>query len=166
MRLLLLLLIMLANIACADVPAAADLQHPIKNYQTADSNLATGGKLSQHNLQELKSLGVEQIIDLRQPSEGTQQERNWSQEIGIAYANFPVGRELPDDQLIHDVGRLLDAAADTPTVLHCGSGHRAGIVLALYLHHQGISADQALERARAAGTRESGIEALRQRMNQ
>ncbi len=166
MHLLLLLLIMLANIACADVPAAADLQHPIKNYQTVDSNLATGGKLSQHNLQELKNLGVEQIIDLRRPAEGTKQERDWSQQMGIAYANFPVGRELPDDQLIHDVGVLLDAATDTPTVLHCGSGHRAGIVLALYLYHQGMPADDALERARAAGTRENGIEALRNRMKQ
>lgn len=174
MRLSLILLFLLANIASAlagnDVPDASDLQHPIKNYQRADfgvaAGIATGGSLSRNSLEELKSHGVKQIIDLRQPAEGIQQERDWSQQLGIAYANFPVGSELPDGQLIKQVGMLLNSAADTPTVMHCGSGHRAGIVLALYLHQQGMTVDNALEQARVAGTRENAIDALRQRMEQ
>ncbi len=159
-----LLISLLAQHALADVPTAEQLQQPVKNYQPINTHIATSGTLSRENLEQLHQQGIQQIIDLRQPGEGIAEERGWSADIGVEYANFPVGRSLPDAALIEQVGALLDQAPQSATLLHCGSGHRAGIVLAMYLHQRGATPAEAIAQARTAGTRESAIPALQQRL--
>lgn len=166
LRLMLLWLGLLPLLADAGVPAASELSAPVKNYQVVSEGIATSGTLTRDDLAALQQQGIEQIIDLRRPEEGIAAEQEWSRELRLDYANFPVGRSLPDDQLIVQIGELLDQADERPTLMHCGSGHRAGIVLALYLHRKGTPADQAIAQAQAAGTRESAIDLLRQRMSE
>ncbi len=148
------------------VPDADILENPVKNYSTITSDIATSGSINQHNLEELHQHGVQQIIDLREPREGTDEEQQWAADAGVDYVNLPVTRgKLPDDELVIQIGALLDQAGDKPTLLHCSSGNRAGIVLALYYHQRGESVEQALDRARAAGARKSVIPALRKRLS-
>lgn len=153
-------------LADSEVPDAEQLHNSITNYHRVHPGLATGGSLNRDSLAELQQHGVTRIIDLRRPPEGTAQEQQWAEALGMQYANLPVGGSLPDDALIEQASVLLDQSQQTATVMHCGSGHRAGVVLALYMHRNGASVEEALEQARAAGTRESAIDALRQRMTE
>ena len=151
--------------AADGTPPASVLETEVRNYYQAGSGIATSGRLTWENLEELQQKGIERVIDLRHPEEGIASETKWSQAVGVEYLNLPLARgSLPDEALIQEVSALLDQAEETPTLLHCGSGHRAGIVLAIYLHRQGATIDAALEQAQAAGTRVRSLPALRERL--
>ncbi len=148
------------------VPAPASLKTSVKNYSLTTDHIATSGSLSEANLHDLKQHGIRQVIDLRQPNEGTSIEQGWSNAAGVDYVNLPVARgALPDDALVEQLGVLLDQAVDKPTLLHCSSGNRAGIVLAMYFHQRGKTIEQALDIARSTGTRERVIPVLRARLS-
>lgn len=136
------------------------------NLQQHSAALYTSGTLSAQQLAALESDGLTIVIDLRQAVEGTADSRAIADELGLGYANLPVGRELPNQRTMDQISAIIDAAVTGKVLLHCASGHRAGMVLALYLQQHGTSSAAALASAQVAGTRADGLVQLQTRFEQ
>ncbi|MBU1188172.1 MAG: tyrosine-protein phosphatase [Gammaproteobacteria bacterium] len=131
------------------------------NLQAISDRLYTSGTLSADQLAALKASGVTAVIDLRRPAEGIDMLRTAASELDLGYTNLPMGRALPDAQTMAGISSVISQTAPGKVLLHCASGHRAGIAAALYLQQQGSSPEAAVASAAAAGTRSDGITQLR-----
>jgi len=136
------------------------------NLQQINDFLYTSGKLSRTQIAALKSEGLMLMIDLRNPSEGIDHAQSAADDLNLRYSNVAVGRELPNQQTMAQISAIIDAAKPGTVLLQCASGHRAGIVAALYQHQHGASKEQALASAQAAGTRKVGLEQLQSHFEQ
>jgi uncharacterized protein (TIGR01244 family) len=156
-------LLMLLTMALATQSQASESQ---VNLQQITESLYTSGELSSAQIATMKTDGLMVMIDLRNPSEGIDNAQSAAKDLNLHYSNVPVGRELPNEQTMAQISAIIDAAAPGNVLLHCTSGHRAGIVAALYLQQQGASNAQALASAEAAGTRTNGLEQLQTHFGQ
>ena len=78
-----------------------------------------------------------------------------AQDAGIAYVHIPIsGGEFPDERI--DEFRDVVRAADGPVLAFCRTGTRS-ITLAALANPFGLTAEQRLERAAAAGYDLSGL---------
>lgn len=136
------------------------------NLQPVSERLYTSGTLSAEQLAALKASGVTAVIDLRRPAEGIDTLRTAAAELDLGYTNLPMGRALPDTQTMAGISAVITQAAPGKVLLHCASGHRAGMAAALYLQQQGSSHETALAGALQAGTRADGIQQLQDRFAQ
>lgn len=134
------------------VPATGGA-YGLDNGRRISDALVTGGQPDEETLRRAADAGVTTVISLRQPSEpGFEEERATVEELGMTFVSIPVAGEAdltqPKARAVHDA--LEEAGGQT--ILHCGTGNRAGALLALRAFHvEGQSADEALERGRSAG---------------
>lgn len=121
----------------------------VKNYNRATSQIATSGVIGD-GVQALAQHGFKTIIDLRTEAEGTHEEKVAVEAAGMHYVNIPVtGAGINDEQLAAFTKAI--EAADTPVLVHCASGNRAGALWATYRMSQGVAPAIALEEGRTAG---------------
>jgi len=136
----------------------------LKNAKTPQADLITGGQPSMADLKALKAQGVTMVINLRAPGEVTKHddpavaakfnfdEAALVRSLGMTYMSLPIASA---DDLTTQSAELLDAAlggADGKVLLHCGSGNRAGALMALRAYHiSGMAPEAALEAGKAAG---------------
>lgn len=118
----------------------------------ADMSVLVGATPDAEALAAHARAGGTLVIDLRTPSEGLAEEAVRAASLGLEYVNLPVGRAAASQVVIERVDRLI-AEADGAVLLHCGSGNRAGEVLARHLLRRGVPRAEALDRARRAGLR-------------
>lgn len=127
-------------------------------------DLVVGGQPTDDALRAAASAGVTQVVTLRAENESGQDgEEALATELGLGFVRIPVAGP---DGLTEENARALDAAlANGSTLLHCGSGNRAGALLGLRAQLlQGASVEEAMEQARAAGM--TGLEsALQERLS-
>lgn len=125
--------------------------------------LVVAGQPTEEDLRTAAAVGVVQVVTLRAEGEpGQDGEEALAAELGLGFVRIPVAGA---DGLTEENARALDAAlANGSTLLHCGSGNRAGALLGLRAHLlQGASAEEAMDQARAAGM--TGLEsALEERL--
>ncbi len=145
--------------------AQAD-DHPLDlaNARVVSDTLTTGGQPTREDLEHLKKAGFTTVINLRREGEITKRddpdeaklfnfdEASAARSIGLDYFHLPISSK---DGLTAENARLLDdalKAAPGPVLLHCGSGNRAGALMALKAFHvEGKSAEDALVIGKAAG---------------
>jgi uncharacterized protein (TIGR01244 family) len=132
---------------------AAEKELGLPNEAHPAPGLTTGGQPSDEALARAKAEGYSTVISLRTEGEpGSEGEAERVRELGMRYVSMPVGG--PDD-LTEDKARALEEALqrdDGPVLLHCGSGNRAGSLVALHAFNvEGASIDEAMERGREAG---------------
>ncbi|WGL16996.1 protein tyrosine phosphatase family protein [Microbulbifer bruguierae] len=127
----------------------------VANYNRLRPQLATGGSIDLAQVASLKEKGFRTIIDLRTAEEGTAEEKAAVEAAGIRYVNLPVSGGAPSDELIAELGAILEDASAGPVLLHCASGNRVGTVWAIYRAKRGIPLDIAIEEGRTAGMRPS-----------
>ena len=121
----------------------------VKNYNRATSQIATGGLIGD-GAQALATHGFKTIIDLRTEAEGTHEEKVAVEAAGMRYVNIPVtGAGINDAQLAAFTKAI--EATQTPVLVHCASGNRAGALWATYRMSKGVAAEIALEEGRTAG---------------
>lgn len=114
--------------------------------------LYTAGQPGAGEWTRLPGLGIGTVINLRPPEE--MQGRDEAAEVraaGLDYVNLPIAGV---DALTPENARaLVDAiaAAKGKVLVHCASGNRAGALLALAVHAQGLPAADALALGKAAG---------------
>lgn len=122
-----------------------------------------GGPPDESDLDELKTQGVEWVIDLRTPEEDIEDTATAATARGMRYVNVPLGSEFADDEVMATVSLALDEAreAGAGVLLHCASGNRAGEVWALHRVAEGADTETALAEAEAAGTRDERLERLK-----
>ncbi|MDP1558121.1 MAG: protein tyrosine phosphatase family protein [Nitrosomonas sp.] len=122
----------------------------VKNYNRATSQIATSGIIGEEGIKVLAVHGFKTIIDLRTEAEGTHEEKLAVEATGMRYVNIPVtGTGINDDQLTAFTKTI--EATQTPVLVHCGSGNRAGALWATYRISKGVAPEIALEEGRTAG---------------
>lgn len=121
------------------------------NYKLFEENFFIGPQPTEQDLIEAKHQGIHAVIDMRMPSETATPNVELVKNSGLDYVNVPVNKAALSAQQIDE----LDAALkqnDGPYLLHCGTGTRAAMMLALSRARQhGWTAERTFQEAEAMG---------------
>jgi tyrosine-protein phosphatase SIW14 len=149
---ILLLLCLAPLVRAADAP----LIH-IRNFSQVNDHLYRGGQPGLDGIQQLAAAHISLVIDLREPSEGTEPERRLVQSLGMQYVNVPFPRlSAPSSDQIKRVLSLLAPDDNGRIFVHCWRGKdRTGTVIACYrIQHDGWNPRHALQEAHQNGLSE------------
>ena len=140
------LLLALAGISNAQVSKTSEAfpNVTIKNFGQMDANYYRGGQPKQNEYGQLKNLGVNTIIDLRNDPEAY--EKTSAESLGMKYINIPMDdAEYPTEETIARFLKEINDPANGTMYVHCKGGkHRAGVTGAVYrMTKYGWSYDQA-----------------------
>jgi len=96
--------------------------------------LVTSGQPAERHFRALRQAGAALVLDLRDPMEPRPfDEPATVHELGMEYANIPLGTGTLEDFTAERILSVLRCAAQRPVFVHCSSGNRAGGALLLYL---------------------------------
>lgn len=124
----------------------------VPNATLLDDQFIGAGAPSQEGLEQAKKQGIHTIIDLRSPEEGTLEEAQQAEALGLRYVNIPMSVSNFSEAQANQISETLKTAEKTPVLLHCATGQRAAAAWALYRNrHDGVSSTQALQDAEANG---------------
>lgn len=126
----------------------------IRNFDRVNDHIYRSGEPSVVGLQELSTMGIKRVIDLREKGEATTFEKETLEKLGIKYTNIPFDAwSAPSDGQIQSVLKLLTDNDPSPILLHCRRGKdRTGTVIACYrIQHDGWSNQRALTEAKEHG---------------
>lgn len=132
----------------------------VKVGDTANVTSAANGKFyfagqpTEADLATFARMGVKTVINLRSAEELVAlnfNEQNSVEAAGMKYMHVPMGRTMLGDE---DLSTVFDALDGGNVLLHCASSNRVGGVWGMYqLKRGGLSADDAVEAGKAAGTK-------------
>lgn len=132
--------------------AATSLVDLVPNGKEPSENLITGGQPDPDQLADLAEGGLSTVINLRTEGESGNTESDLIESLGMNYVSIPIGGA---EDLTEANARLLAEAleqAESPVLLHCGSGNRVGALLAMKAFYvDEMSAEDALALGTAAG---------------
>jgi protein tyrosine/serine phosphatase len=118
----------------------------IKNFGKINDTYYRGSQPREVDVEQLKSLGIKTIIDLRRDPEAG--EVDWVNRAGMRYFNIPLrsSRAASEEQTAYFMS-IVNNPANWPVYVHCKGGrHRTGALTAVYrMTHDGWTADQAFE---------------------
>ncbi len=115
-------------------------------------DVASAGQPTVAAISALGEAGYAAVIDLRGAGENRgYDEKALVEKHGMSYVSLPL--TSADDFSFQNATELdeLIASFDGPVLVHCGSGNRAGALLALRAAGRGASAEEAIELGRSAG---------------
>ena len=131
----------------------------VSEFNNISSNGAMyfAGWPTEAGLRTLAARGVKRIIALKSAEEVIAARgydpRLVAKQLGIELIEMPVNAETLTDAYIDAFARSVDEGTG-PTLMHCGSASTCGMVWGSYLaRKQGLSTEDALAHARAAGLR-------------
>lgn len=158
---LLLTLALVAPIATAGEPAAADAvpldealaTELLPNGRAPLPGVATGGEPSQAQLEAIAAHGFRTVVSLRTDAEGSEIEAPVVEGLGMRYAAIPVaGADGLTRAAAEALDRILDDPEAGPVAIFCGSGNRVGALLALRAAWlEGATPEEALRLGTDAG---------------
>jgi tyrosine-protein phosphatase SIW14 len=146
--------IVLVLLAQALLYAAGPAAPHVRNFGELNDHIYRGAAPSPVALEELRTLGVKVIIDLRGSSEGTAAEGQQVRNLGMKYVNVPLpALSAPTQAQIEKILPLLFQCDSEPVFIHCRRGKdRTGTVLACYrIQHDNWDNRRALEEAKSYG---------------
>jgi tyrosine-protein phosphatase SIW14 len=126
----------------------------VRNFAEINDHLYRGGAPTNVGLEELAAMHVSMIIDLREPGEGTDFERQAVKGLGMKYINAPFRPfSAPSQEQMDQVLSLLLHSDSERIFVHCRRGKdRTGTVIACYrMQHDGWDKRAALLEARKHG---------------
>ena len=125
----------------------------MKNPRAMHADLMTGGQPSLDDLSRLKEDGFGVIVDLRTERESRGfDEAEEVGKLGMHYVQIPVS--VPDGLSRENAEHLHDVLgqAESPVLVHCGSGDRVGALMALRAYYvEGQSSEASLALGQDAG---------------
>ena len=136
---------------------AADAPGPfahINNFAAVNDHLFRGAEPSPIGITELGSAGVKVVIDLREPSQATQFEKQQAEKLGMKYTNVPFPPlSAPSSAQVEMVLNMLTQNQAQTVFVHCRRGKdRTGTVIACYrIQHDGWDNSRALNEAKSFG---------------
>lgn len=145
------------NSATIDKATAKDngvnLESIVEPYFRPDDNTIVCGALDDEKVAALAAAGVELVLNLQPDDELNFDERAAVERAGMHYEQLPISGAKDLKQLnILAFDNILRQYHGKKTVLHCGSGNRAGAAVALRAGWlRGRKMDTALERGRSHG---------------
>lgn len=125
---------------------------PVQNYSRATEQIAISGLISDGGVQALAAHGFKTVIDLRTSTEGTADEKALVDLAGMNYINVPMTVAGISEEQLATFTKAIENA-ETPVLIHCGSGNRAGAMWASYQIKKGVDPEVALAAGRKAGMR-------------
>lgn len=99
-------------------------------YKQIDDGLFIGPQPTEQDLREAKQQGIHTVIDFRMPEETATANADLVTSNGLNYVNVPVNKSALSEQQISDLDRAMKGN-DGPYLLHCATGARAALLLAL-----------------------------------
>jgi tyrosine-protein phosphatase SIW14 len=132
---------------CASAPG-------IKNFDQVDEHVYRGGQPTEAGFKYLASLGVKNIIDLREADSRATDEERAVTAAGMNYINVPMtGLTPPREAEMVKILTLLEDASAGPVFVHCKRGaDRTGAVIAAYhIEHDKWDNQRALKDAMSHG---------------
>lgn len=153
--LLLLLTTFSITIATANSSGLVPFGHQvfqIQNYSRATDKIAISGLIGDGGVKALASHGFKTIIDMRTSTEGTAEEKALVNTTTMNYINIPMTVSGISEEQLSEFTKAFESA-ETPILIHCGSGNRAGAMWAAYLIRKGTDPEKAIEAGRKAGMR-------------
>lgn len=141
-------------VTAADLSVTGEMPIGIPNEQRLESGLVVGGQPDADALNVARAVGITTVISLRTPSEPhAQDEHAQAEAVGLRHVSIPVaGVDGLTEENAQALDRALAESGPAHTLLHCGTGNRAGALLALRAFHvQGKTVDEALEIGERAG---------------
>lgn len=154
-----------ANLFAGEVPVNLDAEKltEIPNAVLLSDKLAAGGTPTAKGLGQAAEQGIRTVIDVRDPKEGTAQEKDFAEAVGLKYVNIPVTLDGFSPAQAEQLNAVLKDPATGPALLHCATGQRALAIWALQRNHSdGVPAQQVIDEAEAKGLKKPElIEKLR-----
>ena len=121
---------------------------------------------SQPNADALRAAGARDVgvvLNLRNPSEDAGfDEQAVAEAAGLEYFQIPIMTSggLDKDAMVQ-ISQIVNAAGSEPILVHCASGNRVSGWLAVHLaRNRGMTVEEALSVARAAGLTKTGLESM------
>lgn len=131
----------------------------IPNAIQLQPGLVAGGVPSARGLGQAAEQGIRTVIDLRNPEEGTAEEADYANAVGLNYINIPVSAANFSRAQADKLAEVLKNPVTGPAFLHCATGQRAVAVWTLYRNlHEGVPSAQAFEEAKAKGLQKPELE--------
>jgi protein tyrosine phosphatase (PTP) superfamily phosphohydrolase (DUF442 family) len=128
---------------------AEKLKKPgLPNLGCIHEMLYRGGQPEKEGYTQLKQLGVDIVVNLREGHEGHKEEKAALESLGIRYVAIPwAGLDYPKNKDVATFLRLLRDNPDKRIFVHCRRGaERTGVMVAAYrMAFQGWTPEQALE---------------------
>lgn len=155
MRTLLLLLIVVAcSPAWASQPLDKSVLNGLPNLSFHEPNFVASGRIEADDIATLVAAGIEVVIDLSDDEETPEFDESADvAAAGMRYQNLPIdGAAGLTEANVEKLDRMMTAAGDSPTLIHCGSSNRVGALIALRAATlQGQSVETAIEIGKAWG---------------
>jgi protein tyrosine/serine phosphatase len=126
----------------------------VGNFQKVDDHVYRGAQPTRDGFINLSKLGIQTVIDLREPGDRSATERKWVTDAGMRYISVPMyGMAAPSNESVLKVLGLLEDRGTGPVFVHCKRGaDRTGGVIACYrVEHDHWQNDRALAEARSMG---------------
>ena len=118
------------------------------NFGVVSERLYRGGQPENTGLAELRKLGVDIVVNLRDEPDRIARERAMVEGLGMRYVSIPwQAWEGPNAEQVAQFLKLLRDNSDRKVFVHCRRGaERTGVFIATYrMAHENWSPDQALE---------------------
>ncbi len=126
----------------------------VGNFQKVDDHVYRGAQPTREGFGNLGKLGIQTVIDLREPGDRAATERKWVTDAGMRYVSVPMyGMATPSNESVLKVLALMEDGSTGPVFVHCKRGaDRTGGVIACYrVEHDHWKNDRALTEARSMG---------------
>ena len=127
----------------------------VRNFAKLESTIACGGATTPEGVAELKKLGYNSIINLREATENganVEAEEAAAKEAGVKYLHLPMNGQSPDPAVADRFLEAIKEPANQPVFVHCGSGNRAAALwMVKRMVVDGWDADRAGTEATALG---------------
>lgn len=139
--------------AASAIDNGINLASIFEPYFRPEANTIVCGALDEAKVAALAAAGVELVINLQPDDELSFDERAAVEGAGMAYEQLPISGANDLKQLkILAFDNILRQHHGKKTVMHCGSGNRAGAAIALRAGWlRGRKMDTAMERGRSHG---------------
>jgi tyrosine-protein phosphatase SIW14 len=140
--------------AAPPLSSLASHMEGVGNFQKVDDHVYRGAQPTHEGFLNLSKLGIQTVIDLREPGDRSVTERKWVTDAGMHYVSVPMyGMATPSNESVVKVLELLEDRSTGPVFVHCKRGaDRTGGVIACYrVEHYHWKNDQALSEARSMG---------------
>lgn len=125
----------------------------MENIININDQFGVQGQLTPEQLQNLKNTRFKSLLNLRFPDEEgfLDDEEQLAEAAGLQYLNLPVNPANIDRELTDKIVQHLDTL-EKPTLIHCKSGMRAGLIGLTYVANlQGLTVNWALEMGKQLG---------------
>jgi len=126
----------------------------VPNFGRVTPTLYRGGQPTLEGLRQLRALGVEIVINLRNEQNEIETERREVEERGLQYISMPWNASYPpDSRAVRSFVELIQANPGKKVFVHCWAGRdRTGVMIAVFrIAMQGWTPARALDEMEAFG---------------